>query len=971
MKKKMNIQQLDEALTKDPQNHQLLSERAYIHIFSDQHLDFEKAIDDLKRAIKQAPQNTYYLNLLIACYLKEKPKTAFYYAQKACKIDPKIDINIYLRGLCYEKLGKCARAIEDFTMVINSSPDYIPAMAHRSRCHGKMREFEKAVYDLFSEIQKTDKLSKAAPWNWSACLDDLLANKPQDPIILFMRAYDAALHWRWYKAEEYYDRAIEILPSEPAFYSHRSELRGKSGDLEKAINDISTAIKLAPENFRYYSKRADLLDRQGNYDEAINDLQKAIRFQPQDATLYQLRAIINMHKSENTGHDASLLKLSERDLKKAIKLDPEEPENYVKLGDIYYLLDLHNKAKRAYKKAMNTDSSQPPKNEEYLLEKLLEFYPNDEGYLDRLASWHEITDPERAVVEYSMLIKKQPTFVEYHASRAGAYMRLNQYEKALNDLDAAIELEPQKAMHWKQRALCNMKLGDFKGAIDTFKTLDKMGQFSMFLDQSYCYLMLGDEEKSLDSFQHSVQSYIIGYDENESDEKESDPLLPILPHTVFHFPNPDMYAMVSESVFDQHANFAAEIVLKCSLTYLAKIIIFLLKVNQNDLFNPHLLDVLKDIDFNKDPFINKVDEVKILQAAEDFANHYPRFGESFVSMRKRDGEKIFNIRIKSALLEYFEEYFKYSHSETQNKEKEKVLSCFTIIKKALIYKLQEELTELMETQENILIEARIQERNKIIADLSHSIKNMISTIIDPLESLKRDEKSNTQVIDNALRGANLIREIVNAMNLSFKGSVEDFIYDARNFESNTAVTLQDMLRQSLIYSITNMFDGKYFNIFMRQYFAEKDIFIMAKTEWESVSLLPDVQQLSPFLEKYFFHCEFQVDLAGQLAIGNNKGSAIKLLILMQEMVLNAVKYCSFVAMPQRSIQINLQEVADKITLRVQNRYKENLAVKTSGIGHILIDNFSKLLNAELKISKDNSQYTVEISFPNFWKESGK
>ncbi len=102
---------------------------------------------------------------------------------------------------------------------------------------------------------------------------------------------------------------------------------------------------------------------------------------------------------------------------------------------------------------------------------------------------------------------------------------------------------------------------------------------------------------------------------------------------------------------------------------------------------------------------------------------------------------------------------------------------------------------------------------------------------------------------------------------------------------------------------------------MRQYFAEKDIFIMAKTEWESTSLLPDVQQLSPFLEKYFFHCEFQVDLAGQLAIGNNKGSAIKLLILMRRNGSQCSKILLVCSHAPTHIQINLQEVADTITLK--------------------------------------------------------
>jgi len=155
---------------------------------------------------------------------------------------------------------------------------------------------------------------------------------------------------------------------------------------------------------------------------------------------------------------------------------------------------------------------------------------------------------------------------------------------------------------------------------------------------------------------------------------------------------------------------------------------------------------------------------------------------------------------------------------------------------------------------------------------------------------------------------------------------------------------------------------------MRQYFNDKDLFISAKAAWENVSHSADLQQFIPFLKEYFFTCEVNIDLSGELAIGNDKGSAIKLLILFQEIVLNAVKYCSFTPKSQRFIKIDLQESADNIVFMVENSYQKNIAAKTTGIGHILIDNFASLLNATSKVVKNEEKYKVEISFPNIWKE---
>ena len=93
---------------------------------------------------------------------------------------------------------------------------------------------------------------------------------------------------------------------------------------------------------------------------------------------------------------------------------------------------------------------------------------------------------------------------------------------------------------------------------------------------------------------------------------------------------------------------------------------------------------------------------------------------------------------------------------------------------------------------------------------------------------------------------------------------------------------------------------------------------------------------------------------------------IKLLILFQELILNAVKYSAFVSKEQRFIHIKFDCDPNKMSIRIENRYKEKAKAKTSGIGHVIVENFAKLLNTEPVTKKDNDIYSVEIKFKNFW-----
>jgi tetratricopeptide (TPR) repeat protein len=267
----------------------------------------------------------------------------------------------------------------------------------------------------------------------------------------------------------------------------------------------------------------------------------------------------------------------------------------------------------------------------------------------------------------------------------------------------------------------------------------------------------------------------------------------------------------------------------------------------------------------------------------------------------------------------------------------------------------------------IIKKAKLEERNRIMSNLSHHIKNMIGTIIDPLENMKNRNELQPVAIDNAIRGANLVRGLVDAMNLSFKGSIEDFQYDIQNAEYNNSTSIKQMFIESLKYSISSMFDGKYFEKFMRNYFPNKSIFLEAKNKWNEVSQTTEISAITDFMSNYMLSAELDLDSAQDFVVGNDKGSSLKFLILIQEMVFNAVKYSSFITKKERFIKIKFNADKQNVSFFVENKYQPKTKVKSSGLGQEIINNFSKLLKTEPVTKTENQIYSVEVKFQNLWE----
>jgi len=261
-------------------------------------------------------------------------------------------------------------------------------------------------------------------------------------------------------------------------------------------------------------------------------------------------------------------------------------------------------------------------------------------------------------------------------------------------------------------------------------------------------------------------------------------------------------------------------------------------------------------------------------------------------------------------------------------------------------------------------QARINERNLVISELSHHIKNLNATVREPLENLRNQPGVPENILEDALRGTNLIRNIVNAMNLSIGGAKEDFIFDAMHLDDES-ISLESIIWSALFSAIPNMFDGKHFSKFLRNYFPSRESFRAAQSDWAKASAGGNREDQVDCLRHHFFDLSVEISGESKLIFGDTKGSATKMLILCQEIMMNAVKYASTMEREKRELQISVVQNLEKISIKVVNSCQSETRLKTAGLGHTVIKNFAEILGCEPQITKADNRYILSLEFDNF------
>lgn len=114
-------------------------------------------------------------------------------------------------------------------------------------------------------------------------------------------------------AIESYDKAIQLDYSNVEYYKMRSQIKYYTGDIQGAINDLTSAIQWK-KDYKLYAQRAFYKLEKKSFDSAKEDYTAAIQLAPKNANLYYMRYAV-LKKQHNELE-------AEQNLNKAIELNP-------------------------------------------------------------------------------------------------------------------------------------------------------------------------------------------------------------------------------------------------------------------------------------------------------------------------------------------------------------------------------------------------------------------------------------------------------------------------------------------------------------------------------------------------------------------------------------------------------------------------------------------------------------------------
>lgn len=238
-----------------------------------------------------------------------------------------------------------------------------------------------------------------------------------------------------------FNKAIELTPDDSAgVYYSRATLLKRLKRPEEALADFDKAIALRPTDGKSRYHKAMILKEKKQYDAAIDNLNKVVDLVPMDCrcVFKELDSIFSQPGDEK------------RAIENAQGIVARNPANIPALD---YMKGLYEKQE----------------NSEKVLElfgKIMEVDKNKGArFQERGEYYYKIKQKEKAIRDFSEA-EKHDTRVDWGTLIVDRYFEANQPEDALQDLNLAIEINPNNWNLYRIRSDVNYLLGKISPALD-------------------------------------------------------------------------------------------------------------------------------------------------------------------------------------------------------------------------------------------------------------------------------------------------------------------------------------------------------------------------------------------------------------------------------------------------------------------------------------------------------------------------
>eukprot|EP01088_Endostelium_zonatum_P011197 TRINITY_DN250_c0_g1_i1.p1 TRINITY_DN250_c0_g1~~TRINITY_DN250_c0_g1_i1.p1 ORF type:complete len:261 (+),score=67.79 TRINITY_DN250_c0_g1_i1:106-888(+) len=218
--------------------------------------------------------------------------------------------------------------------------------------------------------------------------------------------YNDAISW--------YSKAIQLDPTDSAFYSNRAAAYMAVNKYEEALKDSESCIKAKPDWVKGHYRKGLALMSLNRHGEAVRAFEKGLEVDPNNADIKgkvgeaKDKARFEVKRVDENGKPLS-----------ASQIAKEE-------GNVLFRQAKYDKAIDAYTRAINLTQD---KDEKAVL------------YSNRALSHSQLQDHDAVVADCTSSIELNPT-AKVLIRRALGYEMLEKYTKALADMKHALTLDP-------------------------------------------------------------------------------------------------------------------------------------------------------------------------------------------------------------------------------------------------------------------------------------------------------------------------------------------------------------------------------------------------------------------------------------------------------------------------------------------------------------------------------------------------
>jgi len=288
----------------------------------------------------------------------------------------------------------------------------------------------------------------------------------------------------------------------------------QAGKHEQSVVEYSAAIELDPAAARAYTDRGFAYYRLGKDDLALADFDRALALDPEDATAWSNRGAILHRRGELYDAVTAYTRAVEVDPRKAsawinrsaVYLDLDDLE--AALADADHALELAPDVVPAlYNRALVRERLGDREGALADFDRCLELSPR---YVDALASRGQVRwnlgDTEGSFADFSRVLELKPRDEHALLQRARIHVKAEDYPQAEADFSLALEQRPSARGH-TERGFVRYQLGDYAGALEDFDAALELDprSFEALLNRGETYAALEDDARALADFEAAVR----------------------------------------------------------------------------------------------------------------------------------------------------------------------------------------------------------------------------------------------------------------------------------------------------------------------------------------------------------------------------------------------------------------------------------------------------------------------------------